>query len=107
MVQRMRPGSVIVDLGAERGGNVEGTEAGKIIDKNGVLLVGAINTASEVAHDASSMYAGNIVKLIQHLTGKNAQQIQWNLEDPIIAGALVCKDGKIVHPQVKKSMGIE
>jgi NAD(P) transhydrogenase subunit alpha len=107
MVQRMRSGSVIVDLGAERGGNVEGTEAGKIIDKNGVLLVGAINTASEVAHDASSMYAGNIVKLIQHLTGKNAQQIQWNLEDPIIAGALVCKGGKIVHPQVKKSMGIE
>jgi NAD(P) transhydrogenase subunit alpha len=106
MVQRMRPGSVIVDLGAERGGNVEGTEAGKIIDKNGVLLVGAINTASEVAHDASSMYAGNIVKLIQHLTGKNAQQIQWNLEDPIIAGALVCKDGQIVHPQVRKSMGL-
>jgi NAD(P) transhydrogenase subunit alpha len=106
MVQRMRPGSVVIDLGAERGGNVEGTIAGQVTDKNGVLLVGAVNTASEVAHDASSMYAGNIVKLIQHLTGKSSQQIQWNMEDPIIAGALVCKDGQIVHPQVKKAMGL-
>lgn len=106
MVDRMRPGSVVVDLAAERGGNCESTEPGNDIVRNGVTIVGSLNGPSEVAHDASAMYAGNIVKLIAHLVGKNNTQITWNMEDEITAGIVVCKDGQIVHPRVKQVMGI-
>ncbi|HVT90290.1 MAG TPA: Re/Si-specific NAD(P)(+) transhydrogenase subunit alpha [Tepidisphaeraceae bacterium] len=105
MVERMRPGSVVVDMAAERGGNCALTEPGKIIVHNGVTIVGETNLTSQSAHDASSMYAGNLVKLIQHLTGKT-RQITWNMADEITAGVVVCKDGQVVHPQVKKAMGI-
>lgn len=105
MVSRMKPGSVIIDLGAERGGNCDLTQPGKTIDHNGVTIVGMLNAAGEAARDASTMYAGNIVQLIRHLCGKG-KSITWNLDDPIIAGALVCKDGQIVNAQVKRAMGL-
>jgi NAD(P) transhydrogenase subunit alpha len=105
MVSKMKPGSVIVDLGAERGGNCDLTQPGKIIDHNGVTIVGSINAPGDAARDASTMYSGNIVHLLRHLCGKQ-KQIQWNMDDPIIAGATVSREGQIVHPQVKKAMGI-
>ncbi|MHB1157292.1 MAG: Re/Si-specific NAD(P)(+) transhydrogenase subunit alpha [Phycisphaerales bacterium] len=103
MVQRMAPRSVIVDMAAERGGNCELTEPGKIVVKHGVTIVGLLNIPSDVAHDSSTMYAGNVVKLIGHLIGKT-QEIQWNLEDEITRGVLVTKDGQVVHERVKQAM---
>lgn len=105
MVERMKPGSVIVDLGAERGGNCELTQPGRTIDHNGVTIVGSTNAAGEAARDASAMYSGNILQLLKHLCGK-AKQIEWKLEEPITAGALVCKDGQIVNSAVKRAMGL-
>ncbi|MFA7235240.1 MAG: Re/Si-specific NAD(P)(+) transhydrogenase subunit alpha [Phycisphaeraceae bacterium] len=104
MVKRMAPRSVIVDMAAERGGNCELTEPGKTVVKHGVTLVGHLHIASDVAYDASTMYAGNVVKLIQHLIGKT-QEIQWNLEDEITRGVLVTRDGQVVHERVKQAMG--
>jgi NAD(P) transhydrogenase subunit alpha len=106
MVESMRPGSVIVDLAAERGGNCESTEPGKTIEKNGVTIVGSLNGPSEVAHDASTMYAGNVVKLLQHLVGKGNTTIQWNMEDEITKGIVVCREGQIVHARVRQALGL-
>lgn len=103
MVKRMAPRSVIVDMAAERGGNCELTEPGKVVVKHGVTIVGHLHIASDVAYDASTMYAGNVVKLIQHLIGKT-QEIQWNLADEITKGVLVTKDGQVVHERVKQTM---
>jgi NAD(P) transhydrogenase subunit alpha len=105
MVQRMRPSSVIVDLAAERGGNCELTEPGHTVVKHGVTIVGSTNAPAEVPMDASTMYAGNVVKLLQHLLGKN-KDIQWNMSDEITAGVVVCREGQIVHPGVKKALGL-
>lgn len=105
MIHRMRPASVIVDLAAERGGNCELTQPGQTINVNGVTIVGSLNGPSEVPQDASTMYSGNVVKLIQHLCGKTPA-IQWNMDDPIIAGVVVCRQGQVVQARVKQSMGM-
>lgn len=105
MVQRMRPGSVILDMAGERGGNCELSQPGKSIDHNGVFILAPLDLASQVGHDSSTMYAGNIVKLLQHLLGKT-KQFEWNMEDPITVGVVVTKDGQVVHPAVKKALGM-
>jgi NAD(P) transhydrogenase subunit alpha len=102
MVQRMAPGSVIVDLAAERGGNCELTEPDRIVEKHGVSVIGTTNVPSTVPRDASRMYARNIAALIEHLLADG--RIELNAEDPITEGTLVCRDGEIVHPRVRERM---
>ena len=106
MVEAMAPGSVIVDLAAERGGNCELTELGKITDHQGVTIVGVENVASQLPFNASALYSKNMVNFIENLVKKTDQgwKIQW--EDDIVKGTLVTHAGNFVHPQVKQWLNI-
>lgn len=95
MVQGMQPGSVIVDLAAERGGNCELTRAGETVVENGVTILGPVNLPAEIPHHASQMYAKNITTFFLHIS--KGGQINLDSEDEIIRDTLVARDGKIVH----------
>jgi NAD(P) transhydrogenase subunit alpha len=99
MVDEMRPGSVIVDLAAERGGNCALTRADEDVDHRGVTILGPTDLASRSATSASQMFSNNVVTLLQHLTGDNAELL-LDTEDEITAGTLVARGGTVVHPQV-------
>jgi len=104
MVAKMHPGSVIVDLAAERGGNCELTKAGESIDANGVTIIGPINLPSTIPYHASQMYARNITTFFQNLVKDGA--INLNMEDEIIADTLVTKDGDVASPRVRELLGM-
>ena len=102
-VASMRPGSVIVDLAAEQGGNVAGTVAGEdVVTKNGVTILGPVSTASRVAFHASQAFSRNIEKLLLHVTAEGAWKL--NLDEEITKGCVVTKDGEIVHAKVKEAV---
>ena len=100
MVDRMAPGSVVVDLAAERGGNCEVTRSGEIIDHQGVKIIGTINLASSVPYHASQMYARNLTTFLQHLVKDG--KLQMNLEDEITRETLLTRDGEIVNDRVRQ-----
>jgi NAD(P) transhydrogenase subunit alpha len=102
MVASMKPGSVIVDLAAERGGNCELTEPGKTIEHNGVSIAGPLNLAGEVPVNASSLYAKNLLAFLETMIDKKDKTLNVNWDDEIVKGTLVAKDGKIVHPSLQK-----
>jgi NAD(P) transhydrogenase subunit alpha len=104
MVQAMPPGAVIVDLGAERGGNCELTESGQVVVKHGVTIIGPVNLASEVAKHASQMYSNNVTTFLKSLVKDG--QLTLNLTDEVISGTLVTYRGKVVHPLVRKLAGL-
>ena len=101
-VASMRPGSVIVDLAAEQGGNVEGSESGRDVTKHGVLIIGPANAPSNVAYHASVAFSRNLEKLLLHLTKQGAWTI--DLAEEITAGCVVTHDGAIVHAKVREAM---
>ena len=99
MVQAMKRGSVIVDLAAERGGNVEGTVADeKVVTDNGVTIIGYTDFPSRMASQASSLYATNIRHMMTDLTPEKDGQINHNMEDDVIRGATVTYEGEITFP---------
>jgi NAD(P) transhydrogenase subunit alpha len=98
MVQSMKPGSVIVDMAAERGGNCELTEPGKAVVKHGVTIIGYTDLASRLAKQASSLYATNLLRLTEELCKAKDGQIVVNMEDDAIRGFTVIKDGEITWP---------
>ena len=100
MVQAMAPGSVIVDLAAERGGNCELTHPGERVIEHGVTVIGRINVAAGVPYHASQMYARNITAFLLHLI-KNGK-LALNLEDQIVRETLVTHDGEIVNERVRQ-----
>jgi NAD(P) transhydrogenase subunit alpha len=102
MVNLMKPGSVIVDLAAEQGGNCEATRAGETILVHGVTIVGAINLPALVPHDASMMYSRNLLSLIQTLYPKGAAAP--NFEDEIATGACITRDGAIANASVRNAL---
>lgn len=102
MAARMHPGSVIVDLAAERGGNCELTKAGETIEYHGVRIMGPLNLPSKVAHNSSQLFSKNIQTFLLNMVKDG--ELNMNLEDPIVSGSLVAKDGEIVHPRVKELM---
>jgi H+-translocating NAD(P) transhydrogenase subunit alpha len=102
MVESMKPGSVIVDLAAERGGNCELTKADEQVVHNGVTILGPTNLAGEVPVNASSLYAKNLLAFLETMIDKKEKALKVNWEDEIIKGTLVAKDGKIVHPSLLK-----
>jgi NAD(P) transhydrogenase subunit alpha len=104
MVAGMKPGSVIVDLAAETGGNCELTQAGKTVEHNGVRIYGPVNLASSVPYHASQMYSKNISNLV--LLMVKEEEIKINMEDEILKESLVAEDGKIVNDRVRESLGI-
>ncbi|HVO34504.1 MAG TPA: Re/Si-specific NAD(P)(+) transhydrogenase subunit alpha [Gemmatimonadales bacterium] len=100
MVKGMAPGSVIVDLAAERGGNCELTEAGRIVVKHNVSIVGLVNLASAVPYHASQLYARNIAAFLIHLFKGGKPEL--NLEDEITRETLITRGGEIVHARVRE-----
>jgi NAD(P) transhydrogenase subunit alpha len=100
MVKGMAPGSVIVDLAAERGGNCEITESGKTVIKHGVTIIGAINLANGVPYHASMMFARNITSFVTHLI--KDQKLNLNLEDEIVRDTLLTRGGEIVNARVRE-----
>jgi NAD(P) transhydrogenase subunit alpha len=101
MIKTMKPGSVIVDLAAEAGGNTPLTKAGEVVEVHGVTIMGYSNLPGRLAVDASSLYARNLFNFVSLFVDKKtgALAIDWN--DEIVKGALVAKDGELVHPAVK------
>lgn len=98
MIDGMAPGSVVVDLAAERGGNCEPTKADETVVHRGITIVGPTNLPSTVPSHASQMYAKNITTLVLHLVRDGA--LTLDLDDEITHGTLVSRDGAIVHPRV-------
>jgi len=98
MVQSMKPGSVIVDLAAEQGGNCELTEPGKIVVKHGVTIVGYTDLPSRLAKQSSTLYANNLFRLTEELCKTKDGVINVNMEDDAIRGLTVIKDGSITWP---------
>jgi NAD(P) transhydrogenase subunit alpha len=100
MVAGMAPGSVIVDLAAERGGNCELTKAGEIIIERSVTIVGLFNLATAVPYHASQMYAKNITAFLAYMVKEG--KLQLNLEDEIIQSTLVTQGGEVINPRVRE-----
>ena len=101
MLAQLKPGSVIVDLAAEGGGNCELTEPGKVVVKDRVTIIGLENLPSLMPVHASQMYSKNLGNLVLHLLGEDG--LKFDFEDPITAGVVVTHDGRIVHPALQKS----
>jgi NAD(P) transhydrogenase subunit alpha len=98
MIDAMKPGSVVVDLAIETGGNVEGAVLDKIIKKNGVKIIGLANMPARVAMNASQMYANNLTNLLDEFWNKEKKEFELKLDDDIIKGCLITHGGAIVHP---------
>jgi NAD(P) transhydrogenase subunit alpha len=98
MVRSMRPGSVIVDLAVERGGNVEGAQAGGVADVNGVKIVGYLNVPGRLAASASGLYARNLFAFLEILVDKKAKALAVNWDDEIVKATALTRDGAVVHP---------
>jgi NAD(P) transhydrogenase subunit alpha len=101
MVSSMRPGSVIVDLAVERGGNVEGVKADAVADIGGVKIIGYSNVPGRLAATASSLYAKNLLAFLDVLIDKKAKSLAINWDDDIIKATALTRDGAIVHPNYK------
>jgi NAD(P) transhydrogenase subunit alpha len=98
MVAAMKPGSVIVDLAIETGGNVEGTVLGKTIEKNGVKIIGIPNMTGRVSLHASQMYSNNLTNFLDEFWNKEKKYFELRLEDEIIKSCLITHGGAVVHP---------
>ncbi len=105
MVQGMRPGSVIVDLAIESGGNVEGAVLGEIVDIGGVTIIGTQNLPGLVPVDASAMYANNVANLMLHFGDGEHGTFNLDADDDILAGSLVTRDGAMVNETLKRMKG--
>ena len=100
MVAALRPGSVIVDLAVEQGGNVEGSELGKTVKTaNGVAIIGHANVPSRIAVDASQLYAKNLLAFLALIIDKE-KQLRIDTADEIVKATLLTRDGAVVHPQL-------
>ncbi len=105
MVARMAPGSVIVDVAAERGGNCELTRPGETVEAGGVRILGPLNLPSTIPYHASQMYSRNVATFLKHLLDKEGG-LALNREDEIVRETLVTFGGEVVHPRVRESMGL-
>lgn len=104
MVASMKSGSVVVDLAAETGGNVEGSEPGQTtVTDNGVTLIGAQNPPAKLAPAASLLFAKNLMNFVMLLIDKDKKAFVVNEEDDLVKGSLVTRDGKVVHPNLQQS----
>ncbi|MDD2600356.1 MAG: Re/Si-specific NAD(P)(+) transhydrogenase subunit alpha [Kiritimatiellae bacterium] len=107
IIAAMKPGSVIVDMAVESGGNVEGSRLNEDVDINGVAVLGFGNLPGRVPEHASQMYANNLVNLVDHFWDKESKTFPLKLDDEIIQGCLVTHDGVIVHPAIRKKLNLD
>ncbi len=102
MVAQMKPGSIIVDMAVESGGNVEGSQLNAEVVVNGVKIIGLGNLPGRVAVHASQMYSANLSSLLEEYWNNDQKIFKLNLEDDILKGCLITHQGQIIHPQIKK-----
>jgi NAD(P) transhydrogenase subunit alpha len=100
MVASMKPGAVIIDLAAERGGNCELTKPGTVVDIGGVRIAGPINLAGTLPVNASSLYAKNLLTFLETMIDKKSKELVPDPADDLVKGTLVARDGAIVHPSL-------
>ncbi len=98
MARSMKPGSVIVDLAVERGGNVEGAKPGEVVAANGVKIVGHLNVAGRLAASASSLYAKNLYAFLEILIDKKTKALAVNWDDEIVKATALTREGAVIHP---------
>jgi H+-translocating NAD(P) transhydrogenase subunit alpha len=98
MVKSMKPGSVLVDLAVERGGNIEGVKSGETVEVEGVKIVGQPNLAGRVAASASGLYARNLFSFIETLVDKPAKALAVKWDDELVKATALTKDGAVIHP---------
>jgi NAD(P) transhydrogenase subunit alpha len=98
MVYSMRPGSVIVDLAAEQGGNCTLTKPGEVVEVNGVTIIGLFNIPSRLSADASALYAKNLLNFLTPLVSTETKALAINWQDEIVAAVTLTRDGQVVHP---------
>jgi NAD(P) transhydrogenase subunit alpha len=103
-VRSMQPGSAIVDLAAETGGNCELTDPGETVVENGVKVIGPVNLPSEMAGNASALYSKNLQNLLELITGEDGS-LELNFEDEVVAGACLTHEGEIVNERAKEVAG--
>ena len=102
MVKTMKPGSILVDLAVERGGNCPLSEPGKRVVKHGITIIGDLNVAGQLAVDASSLYAKNLLNFITPMIDKETKALAIDWEDETITGTCLTRDGQIVHPSLRE-----
>ncbi|WP_029076682.1 Re/Si-specific NAD(P)(+) transhydrogenase subunit alpha [Kaistia adipata] len=101
MVASMKPGSVLVDLAVERGGNVEGARPGETVEIDGKKIVGHMNVAGRIAATASQLYAKNLYAFVETLIDKAAKTVAVNWDDELVKATVLTRDGAVVHPAFK------
>jgi H+-translocating NAD(P) transhydrogenase subunit alpha len=101
-VRAMQPGSVVVDLAAQRGGNCELTQADQRVIENGVTILGPTNIVADAAFHASLMFGNNITKFLQNMVKAGVANL--NMEDQIIQETMVTRDGAVVHPKLAQTV---
>jgi H+-translocating NAD(P) transhydrogenase subunit alpha len=106
-VERMRPGSVVVDLAVESGGNVESSRVDEEVDVNGVLVIGVANLPGRVAAAASEMYSNNIGNFVEHFWDKEARRFGLDLQSEILKGCLITHGGEVVHPTIRELIRLQ
>ena len=105
MVSDMKPGSVIVDLAVEAGGNCATSRPGEVVETSGVKILGHLNVPSRIAVDASAMYAKNLLNFITPLVDEQTGNLAIDWEDEIVRATLLTRDGAVVHPALKEGGG--
>ena len=103
MVKTMKPGSVIVDMAVEQGGNCPLSEFGKIVVRHGVKIVGPANLPAELPTDASALFARNLLNFITPMVDKETRALKIDTNDEVVKGTLVTQNGQIVHPSLTQS----
>jgi NAD(P) transhydrogenase subunit alpha len=104
-VERMRPGSVIVDIAAEQGGNCELTKPGEVVDHGGVTIAGPLNVAAELAYNASEMYARNLFNFLKPAIDKGELNIDW--DDEVFGKSCLTRDGAVQHEPTRLALDKE
>lgn len=102
-VETMKPGSVIVDLAAEAGGNCELTEPGQVVVRHGVTIIGHTNMPARLASDTSLLFAKNLLNFLTPFVNKDSKTLDIKWDDDLVKGTLVTRDGQVVHPMLKKA----
>jgi NAD(P) transhydrogenase subunit alpha len=105
MIESMKPGSIVVDLAVERGGNAELAKPGEVVEYNGVKIMGRLNLPGSVPVNASSLYARNLQAFVEPLIDKERKTLAVNWDDELVKGTLIARDGKIINAMIAERLG--
>src|SRR6476646_9378783 len=105
MIESMRPGSIIVDLAVERGGNAELSKAGEVVEHNGVRIMGRLNLPGAIPVNASSLYARNLLAFVEPMIDKKTGELAINWDDELVKGTVIAKDNAIVNAMIAERTG--